>query len=82
MYLSERPFELLPVLIEYTSLYLLHNKLVFMNTSLSVMCIAIILLIIAIHDVEDKSRPTFATSTLQPIQEDTENVLWSMSSAM
>lgn len=51
-YLTNRPFEAVPILVEYTSFYILSNKIVSQQTSLSILCMAIISVIIAISDVK------------------------------
>ena len=51
-YLTNRPFEPIPILVEYTSLYLLHNNILSQNSSLAILCMAIISVIIAISDVK------------------------------
>ena len=62
-YMANRPFEPLPIIVEYVSLYVLHNKIVSENQALSIMCTLIIAVIVAISDVtrvnknESKSPP-------------------------
>lgn len=59
MYLTNRPFEPVPILVEYTSLYLLNNKILSQQTSLSILCMAIVAVIIAISDVKDHGYTIF-----------------------
>jgi hypothetical protein len=63
MYLSNRPFEAIPIIVEYTSLYLLHNRVFSQRTSLTILCAAIISVIIAISDVKEHGN-----TIVQPIQ--------------
>lgn len=58
-YLTNRPFEPVPILVEYTSLYLLSNKIVSQQTSLTILCMAIISVIIAISDVKGNGNTIF-----------------------
>uniref|UniRef100_A0A6C0J2M1 Uncharacterized protein n=1 Tax=viral metagenome TaxID=1070528 RepID=A0A6C0J2M1_9ZZZZ len=58
-YLTNRPFEPVPIFVEYTSLYILSNKIVSQQTSLTILCIAIISVIIAISDVKGNGYTIF-----------------------
>ena len=58
-YLTNRPFEPIPIFVEYTSLYLLSNKIVSQETSLTILCTAIISVIIAISDVKGNGNTIF-----------------------
>lgn len=58
-YLTNRPFEPVPIFVEYTSLYLLSNKIVSQQTSLTILCTAIISVIIAISDVKGNGNTIF-----------------------
>jgi len=58
-YLTNRPFEPVPIFVEYTSLYLLSNKIVSQQTSLTILCMAIISVIIAISDVKGNGNTIF-----------------------
>jgi hypothetical protein len=51
VYINERPFELLPIVVEYMILYVLHSKILHRDISLSFLCTALIGLVIAIRDV-------------------------------
>lgn len=62
-YLTNRPFEPVPIFVEYTSLYILSNKIVSQQTSLTILCMAIISVIIAISDVKGNGNTIF-----QPIR--------------
>eukprot|EP00965_Chrysotila_dentata_P207624 6184238-Pleurochrysis_carterae.AAC.1 len=57
VYLQNRPFEPLPVFVEYASIYLLHNNIVNKYTGYSVLCVALIALVIAFQ----QSEPAVAT---------------------
>ena len=59
MYLSNRPFEPVPILVEYTSLYILNNKIVSHQTSFTILCMAIITVIIALSDVAKHGNTIF-----------------------
>lgn len=63
VYLTNRPFEPIPVIVEYASLYLLHNGVVSQRTSLTILCMAIISVIVAISDVKGHGN-----TIVQPIQ--------------
>ena len=63
MYLSNRPFEPIPIIVEYTSLYLLHNRVFSQRTSLTILCVAIISVIVALSDVKEHGN-----TIVQPIQ--------------
>jgi len=58
-YLINRPFEPVPIFVEYTSLYLLSNKIVSQRTSLTILCMATISVIIAISDVKGNGNTIF-----------------------
>lgn len=58
-YLTNRPFEPIPIFVEYTSLYLLSNNIVSQQTSLSILCMSIISVIIAISDVKGHGNTIF-----------------------
>lgn len=58
-YLTKRPFEPVPIFVEYTSLYILSNKIVSQQTSLTILCMAIISVIIAISDVKGNGNTIF-----------------------
>lgn len=58
-YLTNRPFEPIPIFVEYTSLYLLSNKIISQQTSLTILCMAIISVIIAISDVKGNGNTIF-----------------------
>ncbi len=58
-YITNRPFEPIPILVEYTSLYLLSNNIVSQQTSLSILCMSIISVIIAISDVKGHGNTIF-----------------------
>lgn len=56
MYMTNRPFEPVPILVEYASLYVLHHKIVARNTALSFLCMAIMAVIVAIADVKGNAN--------------------------
>lgn len=58
-YLTNRPFEPVPIFVEYTSLYLLSNKIVSQQTSLTILCMSVISVIIAISDVKGNGNTIF-----------------------
>ena len=58
-YLTNRPFEPVPILVEYTSLYLLSNNILSQQSSLTILCMAIISVIIAISDVKGNGNTIF-----------------------
>jgi len=73
MYLTNRPFEPVPILVEYISLYLLNNKIMSEQTSLSILCMAMISVIIAISDATKHGNTIFpmiqnqsAVATMNP----------------
>ena len=57
-YLSSRPFELLPVAIEYISLYLISQNVIGSRSFSYITCLSIVALIIAIHDTDYKNTRT------------------------
>ena len=59
IYLANRPFEPVPIVVEYLSLYLLHNKIISTQTSLTTLCISIIAVVIAISDVKGNGNTIF-----------------------
>lgn len=59
IYLTNRPFEPIPILVEYISLYLLNNKIISEHTSLSILCMAMISVIVAISDVTQHGNTIF-----------------------
>ena len=63
MYLSNRPFEPIPIIVEYASLYLLHNRVFSQRISLTILCAAIISVIVALSDVKEHGN-----TIVQPIQ--------------
>lgn len=58
MYVLNRPFEPIPIVVEYVSLYMLHHRLVSRNTALSVLCTAVIAVILAIAQVTESAGTT------------------------
>ena len=58
IYINNRPFEPIPIIVEYVSLYLIHHKIVTKNQSLSFLCFAVIGVIIAISDVKGNGNTT------------------------
>ena len=54
-YLSYRPFELFPVIIEYVSLYLISQNVIGSQSFSYIICLSIVALIIAIHDTDYKN---------------------------
>ena len=54
-YLSTRPFELFPVVVEYVSLYLISQNMLGSLSSSYLICLSIVALIIAIHDTDYKN---------------------------
>lgn len=66
MYISNRPFEPLPILVEYISLYLLHHRIINRNTFLTILCMSIISVVIALNDIhtafDQKTNATLTTS--------------------
>ena len=54
-YLSSRPFELFPVIVEYVSLFLIGKNVIGSHSSSYIICVAIVALIIAIHDTDYKN---------------------------
>jgi uncharacterized membrane protein len=54
-YLSSRPFELFPVIVEYVSLYLISQNVLNSMSSSYITCLSVVALIIAIHDTDYKS---------------------------
>lgn len=66
MYLSNRPFELLPIFVEYLSLYVMNKKIVSTSTSLSILCTLMISLIVALRDVQENGNTIFQVTRSQP----------------
>tara|TARA_B100001094_G_scaffold311641_1_gene347500 strand:+ start:295 stop:801 length:507 start_codon:yes stop_codon:yes gene_type:complete len=54
-YLSSRPFELFPVVVEYVSLYLISQNVLGSQSFSYITCLSIVALIIAIHDTDYKN---------------------------
>ena len=68
MYMANRPFEPIPIIVEYVSLYVLHHKIVSEHQALSVMCTLIIAVIVAISDVTrlNKNESKYPPETQSP----------------
>jgi len=58
-YITNRPFEPVPILVEYISLYLLSNKILSQQTLFTILCMGIISVIIAISDVKGNGNTIF-----------------------
>lgn len=54
-YLSSRPFEFVPVVVEYVALYMMNRNIVGAHSFAYVICLSTISLIVAIHDTDYKS---------------------------
>lgn len=54
-YLSSRPFEFFPVIVEYVSLHLISRNVIGSRSSSYIICLSIVALIIAIHDTDYKN---------------------------
>ena len=54
-YLSYRPFELFPVIIEYVLLYLISKNVISSRSFFYIICLSIIALIISFHDTDYKN---------------------------
>ena len=68
VYMANRPFEPLPIIVEYVSLYVLHHKILSENQALSIMCTLIIAVIVAISDVTrvNKNESKYPPGTQSP----------------
>ena len=55
-YIVNRPFEPLPLIVEYVALYILHHKFVSTNVALSLMCSSIIAVMIAVSNVTQTNK--------------------------
>lgn len=55
-YLSQRPFELIPVFVEYFALYVINKNLISSSSFNYIICVSVIALIIAIHDSDYKNN--------------------------
>jgi hypothetical protein len=66
IYLSNRPFEPVPIIVEYISLYLLNYNVISTHTSLTILCMSVISVIIAISDVSGNGNTLFVLPEVEP----------------
>lgn len=69
-YITNRPFETVPIFVEYASLYLLGNKVLSQEISLSILCMSIISVIIALSDVSGHGNTIFQSIRNQSVADE------------
>lgn len=60
-YLSERPFEIGPVLVEYAALYLINKNIISPKAYVHLICTSVLCLIVAIHDTGYKNNQNLSS---------------------